>query len=150
MRNWNGSFLIGDWLRSLHMTAGVRPPMEVGVYVVSVDKWSGAPTCACRPLYVGGQTSSNSSLRRRMGDWICDSFGFFMDDARGNVLDGCHAGAQTLFKWCREHQTSLLDLHVGWSVDGCFRCLENTVYDDLKPSGTLINKIRPGRCGVMH
>src|SRR5438874_1491576 len=49
-----------------------------------------------------------------------------------------------------EHKKSLLDLHVGWCADGCFRYLECSVYDDLRPSGTLLNKNRPPQCGLKH
>jgi hypothetical protein len=82
-----------------------------------------------------------------MGQWICDGFAFFIENEQGIPTAGYHAGAQTLFKWCYEHKQSLLDLHIGWSADGCFRCLENAVYDVLKPSSTLLNKIHPGSAG---
>src|SRR2546423_1433207 len=115
MPKWHGSVQVSDWLRRIHEEDRGRPPQELGVYVVSVNKWTRRPTCGCHPLYVGGQISARGSLRRRMGQWICDSFGLFIEDECGEAMQGYHCGAQSLFLWCTREKKSLLDLYIGWT-----------------------------------
>lgn len=134
---WHGPFLIGDWLRRIHLDADLRPPEHHGAYLVSMLPWTGSPTAECQPLYVGGQTGRHSCLRSRMGALVSDGLGFSGNDW------GRHSGAQSLFGWCRRNQTSLLDLWIAWCVSDCHRCAEVMLHTHLRPA---LNKVRPARC----
>src|SRR5438093_4768389 len=150
MIKWQGPFCIGDWLRDLHVGNGARPPEKLGAYVISLSQWTDSPASACRPLYVGGQTSKktskNSSLRIRLGPFFSEAFGFFPEDEHGKSMRSMHSGGQSTFKWCREQHKSLLDLWLAWCIAECHRCVEVALYNHLKPSGTLLNKVQPSAC----
>lgn len=155
MFRWRGPFQIREYLDnavSRDATWQERwPQASGGVYLVSREGWSGEPTIACRPLYIGGNTGASQRFCTRVGDLVADMFGFF----DGNT--GHHSGGQKLWHWCNENQVRPADLFLGWASgddsDWCARCAEVALFDmfpivDSPRSAGLLNKIRPPRCRV--
>ena len=135
---WIGAYSIDALLDSFLTPLHPRPPEANGVYVISKNPWNGQPTRDCIPLYVGSNTGKSKRFRTRIGDLIADMFGFFGDDT------GHHSGGQSLHAYCKENHLNPKKLYIGWVEKcSCVRCMENRVYDQLKP---LLNKNRPTRC----
>lgn len=135
---WKGPFTIDELLDGSVGSSLPELPESGGVYLISERIWDKAPTQACIPLYVGSNTGKSSRFRTRVGDLIADMFGFFGADT------GHHSGGQTVYDYCRKRQMSPKRLYIGWVEEcGCVRCVENEIYNQLKPS---LNKNRPTRC----
>ena len=135
---WRGAYSIDVLLDSFLMPLPTRPPQDSGVYLISKNPWHGEPTTDCIPLYVGSNTGKSRRFRTRIGDLIADMFGFFGDDT------GHHSGGQSLHEYCKGNHLNPKNLYIGWVEKcRCVRCVENSVYDRLKP---LLNKNRPTRC----
>jgi len=135
---WKGPYTINElldiFLNSLH----AQPPEADGVYMISKKRWDIQPTSDCVPLYVGSNTGKSKRFRTRIGDLIADAFGFFGSET------GHHSGGQALHEYCVKEQLSPKKLYISWVENcGCVRCIENKVYDQLKPH---LNKNRPKRC----
>jgi hypothetical protein len=152
---WIGPYTIDDLL-DLCLTKPDRRPAEAnGVYLISERKWEGQPTRDCIPLYVGGNTSTSTRLRIRVGDLIADMFGFFRTrkDHTATKMGhrakrGHHSGGQTLYEHCRGNALNPKKLYVAWVEEcGCARCAENQLYGELTP---LLNKNRPPQCNEHH
>ena len=137
---WIGPFTIDELLDSFLQPSRPRPPESNGVYLISKKNWSGEPTKDCIPLYVGSNTGKSKRFRTRIGDLMADMFGFFSADT------GHHSGGQSLHNYCKKEQMNPKKLFIGWVENcSCVRCLENQIYDRLKPC---LNKNRPTRCSM--
>jgi hypothetical protein len=140
---WVGPYRIDELLDQFHKP---QPPESNAVYVVSKKRWHGEPTETCVPLYVGSNTGRSRRFRTRIGDLIADVFGFYVDAGTKNKT-GHHSGGKTLHKYCVASNLNPKRLYIGWAEEcDCARCAENTIYDQLKPAGTLKNNNRPSRC----
>jgi hypothetical protein len=152
---WMGPFRVGDYLDHAVSRDPVWkdrwPPAGNGVYLVSRDTWTGQPTEASCPLYIGGNTGTSTRFCTRIGDLIADLFGFFDGDT------GHHSGGQKLWRWCDHHQVPPASLFLAWASAGdaawCARCAEGTLFESF-PRATsldhngLLNKVRPPACGA--
>ncbi len=135
---WKGPFTIDELLDSFLEPSRERPPERDGVYVISERSWEAEPTIECNPLYVGSNTGKSERFRTRIGDLIADMFGFY------GAATTHHSGGQTLNRYCGEKHLSPRVLYIGWVEKcTCSRCVENDLYDCLKPE---LNKKRPARC----
>jgi hypothetical protein len=138
---WVGPLTIDQLLDGSLDGSCPKPPEANGVYLISQKRWNGSPTPDCTPLYVGGNERNPKLFRKRIGDLIADMFGFF---SPGVDNAGHHGPAQRLHDYCGQHRINPKSLYIGWLKNcTCYRCVENDLYDKLKPS---INKKRPGRC----
>jgi len=136
--NWIGPYTIDGLLDLFLAPSQPRPPESKGVYVVSEKEWFRSPTKNCEILYVGSNTGKSKRFRTRIGDLIADMFGFFGEET------GHHSGGIALNKYCQEKIISPKNLYIGWTqIDGCVRCAENQIYDDLRPK---LCSNRPPRC----
>jgi hypothetical protein len=135
---WMGPYTIDQLLDSISTTSRPRPPEADGVYLISQKAWTGRPSIDCIPLYVGSNTGQSKRFRTRIGDLIADTFGFFGTET------GHHSGGQTLHRHCKKNALSPKDLYIAWREGcGCVRCMENRLYDELRPR---LNRNRPARC----
>ncbi len=137
---WIGPFRIRDLLERCLDENQAWPPEQGGVYLVSREKWTGAPRAGGSYLYLGGISGSSPRFCTRVGDLLADTFGFFGGGT------GHSSGGQRLNDWCVKQQLNPLDLHLGWFVpaDGdCNRCLERRWHGTLKP---VLNRYHPPRC----
>jgi len=137
---WVGPFRIRELLERCLDEDQAWPPEHGGVYLVSQQKWSGAPRAGGSYLYIGGISGSSPRFCTRVGDLLADTFGFFGGGT------GHSSGGQRLNDWCLERRINPLDLHIGWFVpaDGdCNRCLERSWHEALKPA---LNRYHPPRC----
>ena len=145
---WTGPFRIRELLDGCLDEAQTWPPKERGVYVVSRDRWDGAPSALARPLYVGGNTGSSPRLCTRLGDLIADMHGFFGQES------GHHTGGQSLYRWCEKEKVPPGALFLGWGTRDpwCARCAEVEAVRLLAPSWAergevlSLNKNRPPAC----
>ncbi len=135
---WIGPYSIDELLDSFLKPSFPIPPETNGVYLISKNTWNIQPTSDCIPLYVGSNTGKSKRFRTRIGDLIADMFAFFGDDT------GHHSGGQSLHNYCKRSHTNPKNLYIGWAEKcRCVRCVENKIYDQLKPR---LNKNRPTRC----
>jgi hypothetical protein len=140
MIDWIGPFTIEQVLRGCINDSFPKPPESQSAYLVSFEPWTGRPSTKCQPLYIGSNTGQSKRFRTRIGDLLADLFGFFCDDT------GHHSGGQSLHNYCRAERIDPLVLYIAWvkSCD-CHRCLENDLYQELKPR---LNKNVPSSCRV--
>lgn len=142
---WTGPFAVRELLAGCLNDAQPWPPASRGVYVVSRDRWFGAPNTMCGPLYFGGNTGRSMRFCTRIGDLIADLHGFF--DTTGH-----HSGGQSLYSWCKSSSVHPDSLHLGWATrtPWCGRCSEVELASLLARSwderGELLNKNRPPAC----
>jgi hypothetical protein len=136
---WVGPYKIRDLLEDVTIGALLIPPPANSAYFVSQFEWHSAPTPACVPLYVGGNTSSSPVFRKRVGDLLADMFGFYSTARLGH-----HSGGQSLHAWCKAEHVKPLDLYIAW-IEGtaCHRCLEGRLYRELQP---VLNQKTPSKC----
>lgn len=143
---WTGPFRISNLLAACLDDDHPWPPASHGVYLVSRDEWSNAPSSTCHPLYLGGNTGNSQRFCTRIGDLIADLHGFW-DGGTGH-----HSGGQSLYKWCKENKVQPGNLFIGWAtrVSWCDRCAEGEIVSLLAASweerGSLLNKARPPLC----
>jgi len=135
---WIGPYKTDELLDGMMTDSHPKPPPANSVYVISQRSWQDAPTFECIPLYVGSNTSTSQRFRTRVGDLIADMFGFFTTET------GHHSGGQSLHQFCKEHGVNPRNLYIGWVQHcECPRCLENKVYNGLKPR---LNRNKPAKC----
>jgi hypothetical protein len=135
---WIGPYTINELLDSCLDASHFLPPEANGVYLISKKRWIGQPTSDCVPLYVGSNTGRSRRFRTRIGDMIADMFGFFGTET------GHHSGGKKLYKYCKKEPLNPKKLYIAWVENcRCVRCIENKVYDQLRPSQ---NKNRPTKC----
>ena len=138
---WVGPSQIKELLRDV-IPQKLLPdlPEKGSAYLVTQKKWDEYPTSKSVPLYVGGNSGKSSRFRTRVGDLVCDTFGFFGEET------GHHSGGKSLNGWCRENEFDPLSLYVGWIAScTCHRCLENDLFGALTPA---LNRMRPTRCPI--
>ena len=139
---WAGSHSLRSMLGSVLHKNRPMPPDKAGVYVVSLQPWSGAPTTTHEVIYVGSNTGGSTRFKTRIGDLIADVFGFYSIEGR----IGHHSGGRRIHKWCKSNRVDPLELNVGWAImesSMCHRCLETELYDALAPK---LCVRRPPRC----
>ena len=137
---WAGPYTIDELLDSF---SNPLPPVDARVYLISREVWMTQPTEECIPLYVGSNKDTSTLFRSRIGDLIADLFGLYY---KGDGGKGHHSGGQSLHRYSVDHGLNPKLLLIGWTEEcPCPRCLENELYDSLKPE---LNKIRPSRCEI--
>lgn len=139
---WTGPFRIADLLARSIDDAQPMPPHADGVYLVTRRTWKRAPSPACVPLYVGGNTTERARFRKRVGELILAMHGLFDK----------HSGGRSLHAWCRRERVSPGDLYIAWATGKrwCNRCAEIEIATILAPEWSkrapILNKVKPGRC----
>jgi hypothetical protein len=136
---WIGPFQIRKLFESCLDGVTVPKPPDIGsAYVVTKNGWQSNPTKESIPLYVGGNTGNSARFRTRVGDLLADAFGFYTSET------GHHSGGQSIHNWCLKNEVNPLDLHIAW-IEGtkCHRCLEDRLYQGLKPR---LNLVVPRKC----
>lgn len=145
---WTGPFRISDLLAACLDDEQPWPPASRGVYVISRAEWQAAPTPACHPLYVGGNTGGSQRFCTRIGDLIADLHGFWDGGT------GPHSGGQSLHSWCRTNKVHPSQLFICWATSEdaevwCSRCAEAELIRLVTArteERTLLNKLRPPFC----
>ena len=138
-KGWVGPFRIARLLDSCIDAHQPWPPEELGVYLVSHQPWTRAPTKACEPLYVGSTTGRTPRFATRVGDLVADLFGFY------GTATGHSTGGQRLWRWCDENRVKPGHLLLGWYTQPgmCPRCEEVRLTAALRP---WLNLVLPPRC----
>ncbi|TAK25706.1 MAG: hypothetical protein EPO40_21910 [Myxococcaceae bacterium] len=137
---WVGPFRVETLLADCLRPDQPRPPDHHGVYLVSRTAWSGAPTVACEPLYLGSTTGRSARFRTRVGDLLADLYGFFGETT------GHSSGGQKLHRWCSAEGVPPGSLFLGWFAGSAWcGCFERELYEAFR-STTLLNAISPPRC----
>ncbi|MFZ5587086.1 MAG: hypothetical protein ACOZHQ_14295 [Thermodesulfobacteriota bacterium] len=136
---WVGPYSFKELLENCISEGKNWPQPSNGLYLVTKHAWHGEPTKKAEALYVGSNTGESNRFVTRIGDLVADLFGFFCEDT------GHHSGGIRLYEqYCKNENIHPFTLHLGWTNGGgCPRCLENELYDKLKPS---YNKKRPPYC----
>lgn len=150
--NWKGPFSIADLLARCLDDGPERPPEDKAIYLVSGNLWSGSPTEARAPLYVGSNTGKSRRFRTRIGDLIADMHGLFVERRGNSKGTGHHSGGQRLYDWCKDKSVRPGDLYVAWAQRGgkwCGPCAEVKLVTELvgqwsnKDEAGLLNRRRP-------
>ena len=140
---WAGPIKIHELMDSGIGGGAIWPHEFEGVYMVSARSWDRKPDETCRPLYVG----STGVLRKRVGDLIADTLGFFIEK-NGRMLAVHSAGGQSLYRYCRAEKLLPRTLYIGWIENcSCLRCAEDFAIYWLEPS---LNKINSPKCKEHH
>ena len=140
---WMGPIQVGNTPSDQKML----PPESPGVYVISEQKWTGAPSEDARVRYVG----KASNLRFRLGQSIAVLLGFGPPTAGPNRY--FHGRSRRLFDDRKpsgydSNITATRKLFIGWHVltDGeCIDCIERQVFEEFEKTG-LLSFARKPRC----
>jgi hypothetical protein len=123
---WAGPFRIGDYLANVTRQREARPPDASGVYVLTERTWQTMPTKQANIVYAG----QAQYLRYRIGQLLCDLFGFTGDDsADGDAYE--HRGGHLVWhRYCIARNMEPLNLYVGWCTPcNCMDCAEARLLD---------------------
>ena len=114
---WNG-----PWpLKQLIDDPNIPFPEKVGNYVISIssEKYNSDIHGPSKFIYIGGmKTSENSSLAKRLGEFVAASFGFKTR----------HSGGWTFYDKCNGYKLSAWDLELWWIENDDPICGEVTLF----------------------
>ena len=135
---WVGPFQLRNLLENTLNKKQPLPKGSKGVYLVTEEKWSGTPSEASKPMYVGSVTGDNERFLSRVGELIIEILGF------SSEYPGRHRGGQLIHEHCFRMDLKPLDLWIAWKTHvRCNRCEEMRVFRELNPWA---NKNTPPTC----